>query len=700
MSLRRSSRSRVSRAATSGIGRFLKQSSRRKQSARIRRCMCLPSNYALVEFPVVWSELRANQQLCDGVIRCPRDQVFPVHRAILSAVSPYFKALFTNSLKGGKTETTEVVISSVPGEIFSLILDYAYTGTCNVNADNVEQLLPLADQFEVLGIVQLCCQFLLQELRPDNCLGIFKFARHYFCRDLERQGRKYIRHHFKQILQESAEFKDLLCDELEAILRDDELNVKNEEIVFDAVKTWLEAKLKDRRVCLPRLLECIRFGLMSHKYFVNNILSWKLVEEDETCKQMLLPVNVYLTEQDSKQNGGEIDLKNPLARPRVPYEILFAIGGWSAGSPTSFVETYDTRADRWFLSVNTDVTPRAYHGLCALNNLIYMIGGFDGHEHFNTVRCFDPVTKEWRERACMYHARCYVSVCTHGGKIYALGGYNGRTRMSSGERYEPQRNQWEMIPSMHRQRSDASAATLHDKIYIVGGFNGQEVLDSVEVFDVETNQWSNVHSMISPRSGVSLVAFRDSLYALGGFSGVTRLSSGERYTPNHSDQWHEISEMFSPRSNFATVILDDMIFVIGGYNGSSTIAYVECYDADYNEWYDASPMNLSRSALSACVIAGLANAREYSYLGKARDLGQGQATSKSRRKSDQAGEGSAETNVMIPVQDDGQIDVSEPVHIAGPTEGIADDSENFYEENANNEEEMQGEPLYIVEELD
>jgi len=80
----------------------------------------------------------------------------------------------------------------------------------------------------------------------------------------------------------------------------------------------------------------------------------------------------------------------------------------------------NSRADRWFLSVNTDVTPRAYHGLCALNNLIYMIGGFDGHEHFNTVRCFDPVTKEWRERACMYHARCYVSVCTHGESVSLL----------------------------------------------------------------------------------------------------------------------------------------------------------------------------------------------------------------------------------------------------------------------------------------
>lgn len=133
---------------------------------------------------------------------------------------------------------------------------------------------------------------LLGKLVNGVTTGIFKFARHYFCRDLERQGRKYIRHHFKQILQESAEFKDLLCDELEAILRHDELNVKNEEVVFDAIKTWVEAKVKTRRVCLPRLLECIRFGLMSHKYFVDNILSWKLVEKDEVSGRIIL-ISIY-----------------------------------------------------------------------------------------------------------------------------------------------------------------------------------------------------------------------------------------------------------------------------------------------------------------------------------------------------------------------------------------------------------------------
>lgn len=58
MNFRKSSRGRVSRAATSGVSKVRRQP-RRKQSTRIRKCMCLPSNYALVEFPVVWSELRS-----------------------------------------------------------------------------------------------------------------------------------------------------------------------------------------------------------------------------------------------------------------------------------------------------------------------------------------------------------------------------------------------------------------------------------------------------------------------------------------------------------------------------------------------------------------------------------------------------------------------------------------------------------------
>ncbi|CAG9794036.1 unnamed protein product [Diatraea saccharalis] len=518
---------------------------KKKTIVRKRKCVCLPENYSVVEFPSIWNELRQNGQLCDGTIVCRDMKSIRVHRAILSAVSPYFKAIFINSLRKGEPEEKEIFVD-VPSYYMNLILDYAYTGTCIVTAENVEYLLPYADQFDVVGVIQLCCQYLLQELRPHNCLGIFKFARYYFCGELEKKGKLYIRQNFSRILKECNEFKSLTFDELEDILRDDELNVRNEEIVFQAVKTWVEYDIENRKRYIPSLLSCVRFGHISYKYFKSKILQWQPVVDDSNTQEALYPAVVFHTLLDSRP-GTEADLNDPLARPRIPYEILFAVGGWSAGSPTSFVETYDTRADRWFLSIHMDLTPRAYHGLCTLNNLIYMIGGFDGSDHFNTVRCYDPVANTWHERAC---------------------GYNGRTRMSSVERYYPDKNQWEMTTPMNKQRSDASAASLSGKIYIVGGFNGQEVLSSAEVFDADTKQWSFIRSMLSPRSGVSLIAYRDCLYALGGFNGYSRLNTGERFNPSRGGDWQEVTEMFSARSNFATVLLDDMIFVIGGFNGN------------------------------------------------------------------------------------------------------------------------------------
>jgi len=36
-----------------------------------------------------------------------------------------------------------------------------------------------------------------------------------------------------------------------------------------------------------------------------------------------------------------------MSRPRLPHEILLAVGGWSGGAPTNTIEAYDNRANRW-----------------------------------------------------------------------------------------------------------------------------------------------------------------------------------------------------------------------------------------------------------------------------------------------------------------------------------------------------------------
>ena len=61
----------------------------------------------------VLNELRKTCQLTDAVLRV-EGGVFPVHRAIMSACSPYFRALFTNGMH--ETEEREIYI---PGKLGS-----------------------------------------------------------------------------------------------------------------------------------------------------------------------------------------------------------------------------------------------------------------------------------------------------------------------------------------------------------------------------------------------------------------------------------------------------------------------------------------------------------------------------------------------------------------------------------------------------
>lgn len=43
----------------------------------------------------------------------------------------------------------------------------------------------------------------------------------------------------------------------------------------------------------------------------------------------------------------ELTVNNAWA-PRIPSQVLLAVGGWSSGSAVSAIESYDTRANEWF----------------------------------------------------------------------------------------------------------------------------------------------------------------------------------------------------------------------------------------------------------------------------------------------------------------------------------------------------------------
>lgn len=172
--------------------------------------------------------------------------------------SPFSRALFTSGWNN-----TEKKVYNIPGispDMMKLIIEYAYTRTVPITPDNVEKLLAAADQFNIMGIVRGCCEFLKSELCLDNCIGICKFTDYYYCPELRQKAYMFILHNFEEMVKVSAEFLELSVTELKDIIEKDELNVKQEDAVFEAILKWIAHDSQNRKQHISVLLPKVKFN--------------------------------------------------------------------------------------------------------------------------------------------------------------------------------------------------------------------------------------------------------------------------------------------------------------------------------------------------------------------------------------------------------------------------------------------------------
>lgn len=141
-------------------------------------------------------------------------------------------------------------------DVTRLVILYAYTSTVLVTSTNAMELLLAADQYNVLGIVEACCKFLMETLSIENCIGIWQLSDACYCSQLQEKAFQFILYNFDQVIS-SKEFHQLSVEELCDIFDHDELNVKNESIVFEAICKWIGHNSKRRKkhfaVLLPKV---------------------------------------------------------------------------------------------------------------------------------------------------------------------------------------------------------------------------------------------------------------------------------------------------------------------------------------------------------------------------------------------------------------------------------------------------------------
>jgi len=108
----------------------------------------------------------------DVTLVSSNNQEVPCHRFILAARSPIFKRLFAS-----KNVTDEPIRESTDSstEALKAMVKYLYTDTLedgNINED----LMNLADKYELSQMKELCLPFFVKKVRGDNCLKAYIYG--------------------------------------------------------------------------------------------------------------------------------------------------------------------------------------------------------------------------------------------------------------------------------------------------------------------------------------------------------------------------------------------------------------------------------------------------------------------------------------------------------------------------------------------
>lgn len=96
---------------------------------------CKPSPYCSGQYPFKMLEnlnqLRGETRFCDVDI-VAGGATYAAHRVVLSAASAYFEAMFRPELGLNEVNQKTVILHTIDGEILNILLDFIYTGRCEI----------------------------------------------------------------------------------------------------------------------------------------------------------------------------------------------------------------------------------------------------------------------------------------------------------------------------------------------------------------------------------------------------------------------------------------------------------------------------------------------------------------------------------------------------------------------------------------
>ncbi|CAK6965542.1 kelch-like protein 41b [Scomber scombrus] len=499
------------------------------------------------------------------------DRSFPCHRLIMAACSPYFREIFFTEDGKEVENTKEVVLEDVNPSILDMIIQYLYSAEIDLTDDNVQDIIAVANRFQIPSVFTVCVNYLQKKLTLSNCLAIFRLGLMISCPRLAVAARNYVADRF-EFLYKDEEFLKLAAHELFAVIGGDSLNVEKEELVFEAVMAWVRHEKESRIKVLKDAFNCIRFRLLPEKYFKEKVETDDIIKADPELQKTIQTIRDAfkgkLPEKPKKkegaegagEEGGEEEEESPFPgflndnRRQGMYARDFIV----MINDTASV-AYDVNENECFLAAMSDQVPRNHVSMVSQKNQLYIIGGlFMDEENKNMpLQCYfyllDPLTSEWLALPPMPSPRCLFNIGECENVLFAVAGKDLQTN---------------------------------------------ESLDSVMSFDTEKMKWSETKKLPLKIHGHAVVSHKGLVYCIGGKTDDNK-ALNKVFVYNHKQaEWRELAAMKTPRAMFGAIVHNGKIVVAGGVNEEGLSAACETFDPATNKWEPFTDFPQERSSVN------------------------------------------------------------------------------------------------------
>ena len=431
----------------------------------------------------LWQHQQKNE-FCDFTLTTNNTSI-ECHKLVLSSASSYFSELLCDS----EHNTNIIDVTPLPEHILRTVVAFMYNSKYVIDDDNVIELLKLSITWNLDILAMLCVEYMNDNITINNACMFYNFALENVDQHKSQILNKFIREHFTS-LHESGQLSELSLKNFTNIIEHDEINVKNEDVIFSNAVQIINQESSDEDI--NRCLELIRFPHTSGDFLVKVIRNHPLMKEppqdryvsdallyhvNKTSRPEVKPPRywgrsvIYYTSEDSclyqyeSKNGNNECLK----MMNIPEWVDDGSSVASHKERVVIVGGWNKRALLVDMTDNTKVTqlpdlpePRWGTGVVLSNNDVYVVGGVNNRCCLSSVYYLSLGSDTWQTKKSMPHAVRDPLVIQHQQCIYVLGGYNYSVQ-SSVSQYNIKDDTWKQCNDMPVAcDSDEAGVVVHE----------------------------------------------------------------------------------------------------------------------------------------------------------------------------------------------------------------------------------------------